>query len=113
GKILVPNLHFFNDQGVCIFVSHDWDGGWRKRPRPKGTYVSRMTIPGNFLAEGPISVGAAVSTYEPLEVHFVEWDAVTFNVVDSTDGDSARGDYAGVLPGVVRPVCDWDTEKSG
>src|SRR5690606_6266123 len=52
GKMLVPNLHFFNDQGVCIFVSHDWDGGWRKRPRPKGTYVSRMTIPGNFLAEG-------------------------------------------------------------
>jgi lipopolysaccharide transport system ATP-binding protein len=113
GKILVPNLHFFNDQGVCIFVSHDWNSGWRNRPRPKGTYVSRMTIPGNFLAEGPISVGAALSTYEPLEVHFVEWDAVTFNVIDSINGDSARGDYAGSLPGIVRPVFDWETDAAG
>lgn len=113
GKTLVPNLHFFNDQGTCIFVSHDWNGGWRNRPRQKGTYVSRMTIPGNFLAEGPISVGAALTTYEPMEVHFVEWDAVTFNVVDSTEGDSARGDYAGAMPGVVRPVFDWETDAAG
>ncbi len=113
GKILVPNLHFFNDQGTCIFVSHDWNGGWRKRPRPKGRYVSRMTIPGNFLTEGPVSVGAALTTYEPIDVHFVEWDAVTFNVVDSPEGDSARGDYGGVVPGVVRPVFDWETEAAG
>lgn len=112
GKIIVPNCHFFNDQGVCLFVSHDWNSEWRSRPRQSGTFTSTVWVPGNFLAEGQVFVGAAATTYQPMEVHFVEWDAVTFNVVDSTDGDTARGDYTGLLPGVVRPVLDWSTEYS-
>lgn len=109
GKTLVPNMHFYNDQGVCIFISHDWNSGWRDRPRSIGSYKSTVCIPGNFLAEGTVSVTAVLTTYEPLVVHFSEPDVVTFNVVDSLDGDSARGDYAGVLPGVVRPVLEWET----
>lgn len=112
GKVLVPNLHFYNEQGACIFVSHDWNGGWRTRPRPAGAYTSTVWIPGNFLAEGTVFVTAAVSTYTPFIVHFVERDAVTFNVIDSLEGDSARGDYAGLLPGVVRPALEWETEES-
>jgi lipopolysaccharide transport system ATP-binding protein len=112
GKVLVPNLHFYNEQGACIFVSHDWNGSWRTRPRPAGTYTSTVWIPGNFLAEGTVFVTAAVSTYTPFIVHFVERDAVTFNVIDSLEGDSARGDYAGLLPGVVRPALEWETEES-
>ncbi|MGI8812616.1 MAG: ABC transporter ATP-binding protein [Pyrinomonadaceae bacterium] len=111
GKILVPNLHFYNEQGICIFISHDWDGGWRDRPRSSGTYKSTVWIPGNFLAEGTIFVTAAVSTYKPLTVHFVARDAVTFRIIDSLDGDSARGDYAGLLPGIVRPILHWETEN--
>lgn len=109
GKVLVPNLHFYNDQSICIFVAHDWYSGWRDRARKKGIYTTTAWIPGNFLAEGTVFVTAALSTYKPLIVHFVERDAVTFNVVDSADGDSARGDYAGVLPGVVRPELEWET----
>ena len=110
GKVLVPNVHFYNEQGVCIFVSHDWQSRWRTEPRMTGTYVSRMNVPGNFLAEGTIFVTAAVSTYLPFEVHLQERDAVAFSVIDSLDGDSMRGDYAGVLPGIVRPEMDWETE---
>lgn len=110
GKVLIPNLHFFNDQGTCIFVSHDWNGDWRSRERNVGIYVSTVEIPGNFLSEGWIFVGAALTTYEPLEVHFVDWDAVTFNVVDSLEGATARGDFAGPIPGVIRPVLDWKTD---
>jgi lipopolysaccharide transport system ATP-binding protein len=110
GKVFIPNCHFYNEQGFCIFISHDWYGGWRHRPRPVGRYVSTIRIPANFLAEGTVFVTAVVTTYEPLEVHFSERDAVAFTVVDTLDGDSARGDYAGVLPGVVRPILDWTTE---
>jgi lipopolysaccharide transport system ATP-binding protein len=110
GKILVPNFHFFNEQGVCIFVSHDWAGGWRTRPRPAGVYISKAWIPGNFLAEGTVFVTVAATTYEPVNVHFVEREAISFTVVDSGEGDTARGDFTGTLPGAVRPVLNWETE---
>jgi lipopolysaccharide transport system ATP-binding protein len=110
GKVLIPNFHFYNEQGVCIFISHDWSGEWRTRPREPGEYTSTCQIPPNFLAEGNVFVKVAVSTYLPLEVHFVEPDAVSFNVVDSFEGDAARGDYGGPMPGVVRPILDWETK---
>ena len=110
GKIIVPNFHFYNEHGICIFVAHDWQSSWRMNPRPRGTYVSRMKVPGNFFAEGSVFVTVAATTYQPMEVHFVERDAVSFNVIDSLEGNSARGDYAGVLPGVVRPVFNWETD---
>jgi len=109
GRVLVPNLHFFNEQGVYVFVSADYDPAWRERPRPVGHYVSTARIPGNILAEGSLFVSAAISTMNPVIVHLFERDAVAFQVIDSLDGDSARGDYAGAMPGVVRPLLEWAT----
>jgi lipopolysaccharide transport system ATP-binding protein len=109
GYVLVPNYHFFNEEGACAFVSSDLDPAWHRHPRPVGSYVSTAWIPGNFLAEGPMIVGVAVSTMDPVTVHFDERDAVAFQVVDSLEGNSARGDYAGHIPGVVRPVLQWTT----
>jgi lipopolysaccharide transport system ATP-binding protein len=109
GHRLVPNLHFFNDEGVYVFVSSEVDSPWRHEPRPSGTYVSTAWIPGNLLAEGTLIVGAAISTLDPVKIHLYERDAVAFQVVDSFEGDSARGDYAGSLPGAVRPLLKWET----
>jgi lipopolysaccharide transport system ATP-binding protein len=67
-------------------------------------------IPGNLLSEGTLFVGAAVSTLNPEVIHFYERDAVAFQVIDSIDGNSARGDYAGHMPGVVRPMLQWTTK---
>ncbi|MCA1817675.1 MAG: ABC transporter ATP-binding protein [Acidobacteria bacterium] len=109
GHALAPNFHVFNERGVNVFVTNDLDPEWRGRPRPAGIYTSTAWIPGNFLAEGTLIVGAAVSTLDPTRVHFFERDAVAFHVVDSLDGDSARGGYAGPYPGVVRPALRWTT----
>lgn len=54
-------------------------------------------------------IGAAVRTEEPQILHFYERDAVAFQVIDSIDGDSARGDYHGPVSGVVRPLLTWTT----
>ena len=111
GSILVPNYNFVNEEGVCAFIASDPDPEWRKRPRPVGRYRSTVWIPGNFLAEGSLIVGAALSTMDPVVVHFHERDAVAFQVIDSMDGDSARGDYAGPFPGIVRPLLEWNTQR--
>jgi len=111
GEVLVPNLHFFNADGVCAFVVHDWGDESRTKPRQQGRYVSIARIPGNFLAEGTFIVGAAISSYQPFNVHLHEQNAIAFQVVDCLEGDSARGDYAGYLPGVVRPLLTWETRR--
>lgn len=54
-------------------------------------------------------VGAAVTTREPEIIHVFERDAVAFQVVDSMDGNSVRGDYSGHIPGVIRPLLQWET----
>ena len=110
GAFLVPNYHFFNEGDICIFVAANQDLDWRRKPYPVGHFVSTAWIPGNFLAEGTIIVGAAISTMDPVIIHFYEPDAVAFQVIDSLDGDSARGDYAGSIPGVVRPILRWTTQ---
>jgi lipopolysaccharide transport system ATP-binding protein len=110
GKSIVPSVQLNNEQGTSIFVSHDWNSGWRDRAREPKTYTSRVKVPGNFLSEGTVFVTVGAATYQPHEVHFTERDAVTFNVIDSPEGDAARGDFAGPMPGVVRPVLEWKTE---
>ena len=63
------------------------------------------------VAAGNFSVDIAVSSHVPLVcVHALVPGPVSFEVVDSFDGDSARGDYMGDYPGVIRPIVDWTTE---
>ena len=109
GHVLVPNCHFTNQEGVYVFAAADSDPAWRRRARPVGHYVSTAWIPGNFLAEGSLIVRVAISTLSPVRVHVHVPDAVAFEVVDTQDGDSVRGDYGGHFPGVVRPMLRWTT----
>ncbi len=110
GHLLLPNFHLLNEDGLCVFVAGDQDAQWRRKPRPKGRYVSTAYIPGQLLSEGRYSVQAALSTLEPLMVHACERDAVGFQVVDRQTGDTARGDYVGPMPGVIRPLLKWTTD---
>lgn len=107
--VLIPYLTFYNQAGVYVFGSADWDPIWRKKSRPQGRYKSVVWIPGNFLSEGRLTVSVGMSTVNPDHVHFYEPDVVGFHIIDTLEGDSARGDYAGQLSGVVRPLLKWTT----
>jgi lipopolysaccharide transport system ATP-binding protein len=109
GHVLVPNLHFFTEEGTCAFVLHDVDPAWRRRPKPLGEYRSIVEIPGNFLSEGTLFVGVAITTYDPFRVHCYEREAIAFRVIDTLSGETARGDYVGHIPGTVRPLFQWNT----
>src|SRR6185437_15408512 len=109
GHLLAPNVHLFSDQDVNLFISIDSDPHWRHSARPVGRYTSTVWIPGNFLAEGSVVVRVAITTLSNMNIRFDEPDLITFQTIDSLDGDSARGDYAGHLPGVVRPLLKWST----
>jgi len=112
GHLLMPYYNVFNQDGVKLFTAIDQDPAWRRRPRPPGRYVSTAWIPGNFLAEGTLFIGPAMRTKEPMIRHFLVRDAIAFQVVDSMDGDSVRGDWVGDLGGVIRPSLKWTTRYS-
>ena len=108
--VLLPIFVLKNDKGDTVFVSVDQDPEWRKQARPKGTYISTVWIPGNLLAEGIHYVNSLILELSSDKVQFAERNAVSFIVVDSLDGDSARGDYSKNFKGVVRPLLKWTTQ---
>jgi lipopolysaccharide transport system ATP-binding protein len=106
---LLPHFTVTTAQGVLAFVGLDRDPRWRGQPRPCGRYVDVGWIPGNFLAEGAMLVGAAMRAYQPDTLHFYERDAVAFQVLDPATPDTVRGEYPGGIPGAVRPALEWTT----
>ena len=109
GHVLSPNLHFFNEEGTYVFMSGDQDPEWRKTPRPTGRFSSTAWVPGNLLSEGTLFVGAAITTPDPVNVRVYERDAVAFQIIDTMEGDSVRGEWGGAIPGVIRPMLNWTT----
>jgi len=118
GHVLTPNIHVINEHDTTVFVSMEQGKAWFRRPRPRGRYCSTVWLPGNFLPEGTFKIHAALTTYfsekvaawEPsMKVHLHEDNVVGFRVADCHGGISARGDFQGHLPGIVRPLLDWET----
>ncbi len=111
GHVILPTFSIWNSEGINVCVAVDVDPEWRRVARPPGKYIATGIIPGNFLAEGAFTVNTTLWLQEPArncEYHVT--DAVAFQVIDSLEGDSARGDYIGDLPGVTRPLLKWTTE---
>jgi homopolymeric O-antigen transport system ATP-binding protein len=111
GHILVPSAHFFNEERHHIFDVIDVSPEWRRKVRPPGRYVSTAWIPGNFFSEGSLILSIGMATHVPVVLaRIYQRDVVAFSVIDTMQGDSARGDYTGPWPGMVRPLVDWTTE---
>jgi lipopolysaccharide transport system ATP-binding protein len=105
-------VHLYNESGACLFASNDWnDKAWWNSTRRTGVVRAVCELPANFLAEGRFFVLAALGSYNPNVVHALERDVVSFQAVDHSSGDGARGEYSGAdWPGLVRPFLKWQVE---
>jgi lipopolysaccharide transport system ATP-binding protein len=108
--ILLPHHMLYNEEGGLVFTTIDTDPNWRRRPRSIGKYISTVWIPGNLLSEGMLYVTSALFVLKPRRLQFYEHDVVSFQVVDSSEGDTARGDWGGPVKGVVRPLLQWENK---
>jgi lipopolysaccharide transport system ATP-binding protein len=108
GKPVFPKLKLIDREGVIAFNAMDTDERWR-RPSSPGAHVATAWIPGNFLNEGEASVEVAICSldFPKLEHHAAVYEAVSFEVLDPGEGDSARGQFSGQWRGVVRPMLEW------
>jgi homopolymeric O-antigen transport system ATP-binding protein len=110
GHALTPVVELYNDEGTEVFSTHDTGEEWRRRARPVGRYASAVNVPGNLLGEGTLIAHVSIMSHFPSTIlHARAANAVAFQVLDEPGGVSARGDYVGPMPGVVRPLLQWDT----
>jgi lipopolysaccharide transport system ATP-binding protein len=109
GRLLMPYVTAWNEDGVKLFIAVETDPAWLNRKRPAGRYCTTVWIPGNMLSEGVIYLSAHMKTLEPTELHYHAHQEIAVQIVDTTEGGSARGAWVGVLDGAFRPKLDWET----
>jgi len=107
---LFPSVTINNEWATAVLWSTDSGTANHGRPRRAGFYRAATRIPGNLLAEGTMTVTAAMTSLTPRQEHFCAPDAVRFLVTDRVDGSTARGVYTDYINAVVRPKLDWWVE---
>ncbi len=102
-------VYLLSTRGEYIFTSFDTDEDKRFEDlgvRPAGHYLSRCTIPADFLNEGRFVIGVNASSYR-VRRYFQDEKALTFTV----DAIGAPGmHWPEPRMGAVRPRLDWQIE---
>jgi lipopolysaccharide transport system ATP-binding protein len=108
-----PWIDIHTEGGEHVFSAMDTDPAWRE-PREPGRYVSTAWIPDHLLNDGTLHVTVSVKSPQvgrkPWRHAEVE-SALTFQVVEQSEGATARGDFAGRIGGPVRPLLRWTTRS--
>ena len=106
---IVPNFHFFNGQGDCVFTCN----AQNVTALEAGLYEATCSIPANFLNDGIHFVMLACTTYFPNNyvVNFHYRDALSFEIVDKLHDNPLRYNYAGGWPGYIRPSLKFSIQK--
>jgi lipopolysaccharide transport system ATP-binding protein len=111
---ITPNIHVKNSKGELVFISSDQTSRHgADSEHAEGQYLKKCIISGNLLSPDTYFVGLATSTMSPVKGHFFAQDVLAFKVTESHTGNKiiARGNYEGDLPGIIRPVLEWQSVK--
>ena len=80
---------------------------------PNGIYEAECTIPGNFLNSGNYSTSVAFThDFNGATTSFYEQNALNLTMVEDLNNSPTRlGNYGGAMPGIIRPILDWNIHK--
>ena len=105
-------FYIISTRGEFVLTSFDVDDAEkfeRYSTRKAGRYVSRCTIPADFLNEGRFVVGVNASIFK-IRTYFHDEQALVFNV----NGTGAPGtQWPEPRTGLIRPRLDWIIESKG
>jgi len=112
GKGIIVLHGLQNGDGTQVFSAVDTNNPTlHMKNWPVGRHLVRMRVPGNLLQVDTYTVETYVAAWEPIQIdQFYERNLLCFHVVDSFEQDSSRGKWGGTLPGVVRPLLEWDMQ---
>jgi lipopolysaccharide transport system ATP-binding protein len=109
--LFTHGINLYNQENLNIFNSHDVTSGLKDQKRKKGNYKATAWIPGDLLPEGMFNISIALFLSNPVDILIHEHNALSFEIYTNFSKLSARGNYADVFPGVVRPLIEWEAEK--
>ncbi len=116
GHQVCAGLEFVDAMGAGLFVTldHYSRGPWGTQPpHEAGRFRSTCAVPGDFLAEGDVTLNITVFSppHEPNhKPHVRQVGILRFSVNDRMDPGGARGHFPyslGVM--AVRPLLEWST----
>ncbi len=110
GLKLAPHFGIITNKGERLFLAYEVNQPWDGHARVAGRYTSRAVIPGNVLTEGTYFVSAFCYAYETKEVNIEAHEAVVFQIVDHLQPGGARGYVPGRIPGMIRPLLEWQCQ---
>ena len=108
----LPNFHFFDQFGQYIFVTSPLvDKVTEGIP---GEYRAECLIPPNFFNVGYFSIGVALTFHHAgIHVSFYEQHGLNITITEDMDNSITRSsNFTGEVPGVVRPLFNWNTIKT-
>jgi lipopolysaccharide transport system ATP-binding protein len=112
GPPVFPKVKILDRESAIAFNAMDTSDHWLEPSLP-GDYTATAWIPGNLLNEGPAIAEPAICSidFPKLKHHAAVYQAVSFEVLDPGEGDSARGTFGGQWRGVVRPLLEWTLDS--
>ena len=112
GYWFTPSVIIKNKNNLVILNSFEQqEPDWEHGLKDAGKYLSTCWIPGNLLMEGNYTVRVIFWGFSKIKQKgIIVDDLVGFNVYDSLEGDSVRGNYTGVMTGVIHPQLQWDNK---
>jgi len=107
-----PNFHILDQFNQYVFVSSPTKDLLIEEMLD-GIYEATCQIPANFLNTGNYSIGIALTLdYNGARTCFYEQNALNFTMLEDLNNSPTRiGQYGGAIPGVIRPILDWDIIK--
>ena len=111
GNKIHSAFNFFNASGINIFDSHENLTEYYHLEKEVGYYQTTVWVQENLFSEGVILIGVALVTHDPFTVHFHERETLAFNMIDDVGNSPTRGDYVGSVPGIIRPLLKWQSDK--
>jgi lipopolysaccharide transport system ATP-binding protein len=113
GAKLSPNFHVSTADGTKVFVTSDVviDPSATMKSNP-GRYRSRCHIPGFLLNAGVYMISIVLSSsVVKVQKHIYEKDLLLLTITDPMEDSTTRGSFAGAIPGIIRPVLNWESER--
>lgn len=103
----LPNIHFFTNKGECAFISHaDMDAALDA----VGKHKTTAWVQADLFNNGSYTIGVAISTMMPLQIHLYEKETLNFQVLEDIR-HAKKNDYNQKTLGVLRPRLKWETRQ--